>query len=57
MQRMKKTFYHVRYQAKDGQTAGQRFSDERLAEKAAAALRRSGYKRVRIVPSQNTVLL
>jgi hypothetical protein len=57
MQRIKKTIYHVRYQAENGETAGQRFDDQKLAEKAAAALRRTGHKRVRIVSSRITVLL
>jgi hypothetical protein len=47
MAQVKKTVYLVKYQAANG---GQRFYDKQQAEAAAAALKRTGYKRVRIVP-------
>jgi len=45
----KRTVYHVRYRADNGETGGQRFYDQAEAEKAAAALKRTEHKRVRIV--------
>ncbi len=45
----KRTVYHVRYQADNGETGGQRFYDKQAAENAAAALKRTEHKRVRIV--------
>ncbi len=41
--------YHVKYQASNGETSGARFYDQAEAEKAAAALKRTEHKRVRIV--------
>jgi hypothetical protein len=49
----KRAVYHVRYQASNGETSGQRFYDPQAAENAAA-LKRAEHKRVRIVTKSVT---
>ena len=46
MAQAKKMVHLVKYQAENGETGGQRFNEEQRANDAAAALKRTGHKKV-----------